>query len=101
MAHFNAPRMNDENNVGKVRRWVHQKLSIEHFGIHASIHENGKVSISKVSDEQPDKDEVQYDELEVPASLIFKLASLLKDTRSLQYVSLSEVKEDDEVEKAI
>lgn len=97
MAHFNAPRMTDEQNAGKIRRYVHQPLTIDHYGIHASIHANGKVSISKVADEQENKDEVQYDEVEIPASLIFKLASLLKATRSITYVSVSELKESDTV----
>jgi hypothetical protein len=91
--HFNQPRMTDEQNQGKIRRYVHQPLTIEHYGVHASIHENGKVSISKVADDQPTKDEVQYDEVEIPASLIFKLASLLKATRTIKYVSITEARE--------
>lgn len=99
--HFNNPRLTDENNTGKIPRWVHQKLSIDYYGIHASIHENGKVTISKVASEQDDKEDLQYDEIEVPAGLIFKLASLLKDTRKMVYFSPAELPGDekDEVEK--
>ena len=94
MAHLNIPRFNDEQGNGKIPRWVHQRLSIEYFGIHATIHENGKVSISMIADDQPDK--VQYDEVKIPAGLIFKLASLLKDTRKLTYISPAELKPDED-----
>lgn len=99
MTHFNAPRMTDEQNAGKIRRYVHQPLTIEHYGVHAKIHANGKVSISKVADNQDkNSDDLEWDEVEIPASLIFKLASLLKATRSITYVSVSELKENETAE---
>jgi hypothetical protein len=91
MAFRNAPDLKGEDNEGKVKRYVHQPLTIEHYGIHAKIQENGRVLISS----QPQavagsKDEVEYDEVEIPASLVFKLATLLKATRTVKFVSVTE-----------
>lgn len=84
---FNNPEMRDENNQGMIRRYSHQPMVIDHFGIHAKIAENGKVTIVGKPDSSGD-----YDEVEVPASLVFKLASLLKATRTVKFVAFSEVK---------
>ena len=94
MAFRNAPAMTDKNNEAKIRRYVHSPLAIEHFGIHVKIQENGKVVISKVADDQSaaSDDEVDYDEIEIPASLVFKLANALKLTRSIQWVSIADMK---------
>lgn len=87
----NSPSLKDENNEGKVKRYVHQPLTIDHYGIHAKIQENGKVIIS--SSGTPVKGtegEYEYDEVEIPASLVFKLATLLKATRTIKFVTVSE-----------
>lgn len=81
----NSPELKDENNEGKVKRYVHQPLTIEHYGIHAKIQENGRVVISSSGDANG-----EYDEVEVPASLVFKLATLLKATRTIKFVSVTE-----------
>jgi len=86
----NNPDLKDENNEGKVKRYVHQPLTIDHYGIHARIQENGKVIISSASVPTGENDEYEFDEVEVPASLIFKLATLLKATRTIKFVSVSE-----------
>ncbi len=85
----NNPNLKDENNEGKVKRYVHQPLTIEHYGIHAKIQENGRVVISS-SPVKGDDGEMEYDEVEIPASLIFKLATLLKATRQVKFVSVTE-----------
>ena len=92
MAFRNEPALKDENNEGKVKRYVHQPLTIEHYGIHAKIQENGRVLISSAGTPVAgSKDgEVEYDEVEIPASLVFKLATLLKATRTIKFVSVSE-----------
>jgi hypothetical protein len=90
MAFRNSPELKDENNEGKVKRYVHQPLTIEHYGIHAKIQENGRVVISSAGTSIKGSDEVEYDEVEIPASLIFKLATLLKATRAIKFVSVSE-----------
>jgi hypothetical protein len=90
MAFRNSPALKDENNAGKVKRYVHQPLTIEHYGIHATIKANGKVVISGTPVATGKGDEVEYDEVEIPASLIFKLATLLKATRNIEYVNVSE-----------
>jgi len=87
----NTPELKDEKGEGKVKRYVHQPLTVEHYGIHAKIQKNGRVVIQS----QPvpiagSKDEVEFDEVEVPASLIFKLATLLKATRTIEYVTMTE-----------
>lgn len=91
MAFRNTPNMTNENNEGKVKRYVHQPLVVEHYGIHAKIQENGRVLISGQGTLVPgSKDEYEYDEVEIPASLVFKLAMMLKATRTIKYVSVAE-----------
>ncbi|SRR5260221_6534608 len=91
MSNFsNNPGMRDENKEGMVKRYVHQPLTVEHYGIHAAIKENGKVIISGAP--VTVNGEVEYDEVEVPASLIFKLATLLKATRTIKFVNVAEAK---------
>jgi len=78
-----------ENNPsieGNIKRYVHQPLTIEHYGINATIKENGRVVISAVDKAASTKEEVVWDEVDIPASLVFKLASLLKATRKIEYV---------------
>lgn len=98
MSFQNNPR--DVNNEGKIKRYVHQTLTIDHFGTHAKILENGKVFISKVADDQSEAvDEIEYDEITISASLIFKLAGLLKATRTIQYVDVGSNHGRDDSEK--
>ena len=88
----NSPALkSNEHNEGMVKRYVHQPLTIEHFGIHAQIKENGKVSIK--SNVVQNGDVVEYDEVEIPASLVFKLASLLKATRTIKFVPVGEARD--------
>lgn len=90
MAFQNNPTLKDENNEGKVKRYVHQPLTVEHYGLHAKIQENGRVLISSAGTPVKGSNEIEYDEVEIPASLVFKLATLLKATRTIKYVSVSE-----------
>ena len=88
----NNPALNDASGEGRVKRYVHQPLTIEHYGLHAKIQENGRVLISSAGIPVAGgaKDEIEYDEVDVPASLIFKLATLLKATRTVVFVSVTE-----------
>ena len=86
----NTPALKGEDNEGKVKRYVHQPLTIDHYGTHAKIMENGRVLISSVGTQIAGTEEYEYDEVEIPASLVFKLATLLKATRTIKYVSVSE-----------
>ena len=53
--------------------------------------ENGRVVITSAgSPVSGSKNEVESDEVEIPASLVFKLATLLKATRTIKYVSVAE-----------
>lgn len=100
MAFRNSPALTDENNEGKVKRYVHQPLTIEHYGIHAKIQENGRVVISSVaSPVNGAEGDVEWDEVEIPASLVFKLATLLKATRTIKFVSVAEAASLPAVEK--
>lgn len=82
--------MANTNNEGKIKRYVHSPIAIEHHGIQASIHANGKLTLTKVA-RVVGGEEVEFDEVEIPASLIFKLATLLRATRKIVYVGLNEV----------
>lgn len=84
----NSPHIRGEHGEGQVRRYVHQPITLEHFGIHASIQANGKIIITGPPKRIGDGDEVEYDEIEIPASLVFKLAMFLKSTRSVEYVTV-------------
>ena len=83
----NNPEVKSESNEGMVKRYVHQPLTIDHYGIHAKIQENGRVLITSTVNS-----EGEYDEVEIPASLVFKLATLLKATRTIKFVSVAETK---------
>jgi hypothetical protein len=87
----NNPGIRDEQGTGQIKRYIHQPLTGDHYGIHYSIQENGKVLISSGGTKVGD--DIEYDEIEVPASLVFKLAMLLKATRTIKFVSVSEVKD--------
>lgn len=93
---FNQPKVIDSQGNQTIRRYEHQPLTIDHFGTKCQIHENGKVTITTSTNDPSDKDGVVIDEVKVSASLIFKLAGLLKNTRTVKYVTVSEVKETEE-----
>lgn len=86
----NNPKLMNEQREGQVKRYVHQPLTIEHYGLHAAIKENGKVLITGAPVMNKETNELEYDEVEIPASLVFKLASLLKATRTIKFVSVTE-----------
>jgi hypothetical protein len=87
--------MSFSNNIqnpdpnAKIRRWVHSPLTVDHNGVEAKILENGRVVLRK-----PDEKNAElYDEINIPAGLIFKLANLLTATRKVKWMSKEEVKE--------
>lgn len=84
----NRPNFSGNDN-NQIKRYTHQELTIEHYGIHAAIKKNGRVIISAVAKADTTKDEVVYDEVDIPASLVFKLASLLKATRKIEFVGVA------------
>jgi hypothetical protein len=84
MSFQNSPKLDSEQ--GQIKRYVHQPLTIEHYGIHAKITENGKVIITSAP--VLTNGEMEFDEVEIPASLVFKLASALKMTRTETFVNL-------------
>lgn len=83
---FNTPRHTDAKGNNQIRRWKHQELQIDHYDIHVHIQTNGKTKFIR-----PVRGSDEYDEIELPASLIFKVAELLKITRKPEYVSVTEV----------
>ena len=88
----NNPTLQNGQNEGMVKRYVHQPLTTEHYGIKAQIQPNGKVKITGIPTPVKGTDEVEFDEVEIPASLVFKLATLLKATRTIQFVPMTEAK---------
>lgn len=92
MSFHNSPELKDENNEGKVKRYVHQPLTGEHYGVHYKIQPNGRVLLTSAGTpiEGNKNGEFEYEEVEIPASLVFKLATLLKATRTVQFVSVAE-----------
>ena len=89
MTFRNSPELRDDQDNAVIKRYVHQPLTVEHWGIHASIKENGKVIITSAGT-KGDDGEMEYDEVEIPASLVFKLATLLKATRKEVLVKVAE-----------
>lgn len=88
MSNFrNEPHMNGVDGEGKVKRYSHTPIAIEHDDIHASIQANGHIVLTKVASVKGE--DVEFDEIEIPASLVFKLAFLLKTTRKIEYVNLN------------
>jgi hypothetical protein len=85
----NTPNLQSENKEGMVKRYVHQPLTNDHYGIHFTIQENGRILL-RSEGKDDDKGEFVYDEVEIPASLVFKLATLLKATRTIKFVSVAE-----------
>lgn len=86
----NRPNMHNEENENLIRRFVHSPLAIEHHGIHAKIQENGRILITGAPVTNKETQEIEYDEVDIPASLVFKLATLLKATRREEFVSISD-----------
>jgi hypothetical protein len=75
-----------ESETNKIRRYIHSPFSIEHNeNVKASCDKDGKVTITVL---EPGKEE--YDEVIVPASLIFRLESMLRDTRKVRWVPREE-----------
>lgn len=94
MSFQNNPGFKGDGSIeGKIKRYVHQPLSIEHYGIHAKIQPNGKVLITG-SPVKGSDGELEYDEVEIPASLVFKLATMLKATRTIEYVDIASASQD-------
>jgi len=80
--------------IKKVYR--HQPLTFDHYGIQCSIKENGKITLT--TGVKVDKDGVEdWDEITIPASLVFKLVTAIQMTRKIEHVPVTEVKPDDEV----
>lgn len=97
MANFNSPKLTGEAGEQQVKRYVHQPLTIEHYGLHAKIQENGRVVITGIPVKSADG-EIEFDEVEVPASFVFKIAAGLKMTREVKFVSVTEAKNLPDVE---
>lgn len=84
MANFqNNPSVQSESGNQTVKRYVHQPLTFDHYGMHVKIQENGKVLVTGIPDSNG-----EFDELEMPASLIFKIAQSLKLTRSVVFAEV-------------
>lgn len=90
----NNPRIVTINGKRMMEVYTHQPLTFDHFDTHCQIQSNGKIKLTK-----PVKDSDEYDEIEIPASLVFKLVGLLKDTRSVEFVEVNSEAAKDAVKK--
>ena len=87
--------INSESNLSnhnKVKRYSHQPITVEHYGTHITIRENGTIILSRAVAKNSVDEIDEVDEIEVPASLIFKVARLLKDTQKIEYISVASTK---------
>jgi len=73
-----------DSNLGFNLRpnYTHQPLTFDHYDAHVQIKPNGKVIITMAAKDVAE----EFDEVEVSASLIFKIAQQLKLTRSVEFV---------------
>lgn len=85
MAFKNSPRIITIDGKRMMEVYTHQPLTFDHFDTHCQIQANGKIRMTK-----PVEGSEEYDEIEIPASLVFKLVGLLKDTRSVEFVEVDE-----------
>lgn len=66
----------------KNRRFVHSPFTVEHDGYKVSCDKDGKVTI----DNKELNASSEFDEITIPASLVFKLANMLDATRKVKYI---------------
>ena len=85
----NNPGMKNEAGEWQNKRYSHQPLEGNHFGIQWQIKESGKVLIKSKPVPVLGTDEVEFDEVEIPASLIFKLKDALNMTRKVEMVTVT------------
>jgi len=89
---FNKPQMKNSAGQVLIPMYKHQKLAIDYNGFHIQIEENGKVKVTSPGIPLKDgTDEMEFDEITVPASVVFKIATLLSDTREVTYVTKEEM----------
>lgn len=89
---FNKPQMKNSAGEILIPMYKHQKLAIDYNGFHIQIEENGKVKLVSPGVQSAENPaEVEFDEITVPASVIFKVATLLSDTREITYVTKAEM----------
>ncbi len=70
---------------GKRKKFSHSPFEFEHKGkVSGSCSRDGKITIRQ------DGDDGEYDEVIVSASLIYKLVTLLENTRSFEWVDAKE-----------
>ncbi len=71
-------------NESKERRFVHDPFNLSTDKIDIKCDKDGRVTLTENHEEDT------YDEINVPASLIFKIAMMLEMTRSLVYLDKKE-----------
>lgn len=88
---MNVPTLKNEDGNQTIKRYKHSEITINHNGTNAKINQNGTVTFNRVVKVDREKNEVEYDEITLPASLIFKVAGLLKATRTVEYLEVKPV----------
>jgi hypothetical protein len=97
MTFHNNPDLRNEQGQEVKKVFRHQPLTFDHYGIQCSIKENGKITLRSVPTPVAGTNEVEYDEVTIPASLVFKLVQAIQMTRKIEHVAVNEIKSDDEV----
>jgi len=74
-----------EYNPDKEVRYIHSPFSVTQVDTEKELVVAGCDKDGIVTITQTDKTSEEYDEVKVSASLIFKLANMLRDTRKVRY----------------
>lgn len=96
---FNTPKFQGNDFSAERPHYVHSAITIEHWGTQIAIAENGNVTLTKVVKKHSSDSEIEYDEIEVTAGVIFKAAQFLKATRRIVTPDAEAKKENGETEK--
>lgn len=91
----NHAQMKDKDGNILMARHSHTPVTFEHQGIQCQIKANGRVLITSRPIPIPGSEDVEYDSVEVPASVIFKIREKLNETRKTDYVRVVSVPEDE------
>jgi glucuronate isomerase len=85
-ASFRAPGYNPDNVI----QYSHDpfNITLRKLGVKIAVSEFGKVTITKDDPDNPQ----EFDEITVPASVIYKIAFMLDDTRRTESVPREDLK---------
>lgn len=68
----------------KFKRYTHSPFNLEYRDIKASCDSDGKITLTREHN-ITGTDEIEVDEIVIPASLVYKLSSMLRATKKVTY----------------